>query len=108
MPTMARKVFRLVSNFQRRFWLLITCLCLVCQGLTGCAHRPSGWGFPGGQGTIDRQKSRAVVHDPFPLNDIAPEVVGGRPREFFSPQSEAVREATVPLQYRNVPSGYGY
>lgn len=62
---------------------------LLC--LAGCASRP-GWGAPWGQGSTERQKSRAVVHDPYPLNDIGPEVVGGRPREYFSPQAEPVRQ----------------
>ena len=56
----------------------------------GCATR-SGWGFPWGQGTVDRQKARAVVHDPYPLNDIGPEVMGGRPRDFMTPLPEAKR-----------------
>lgn len=59
--------------------------------LSGCASRP-GWGQAWGQGTSDRQKARAVVHDPYTLNDIGPEVVGGRPREFMNPQSEAKRQ----------------
>ena len=66
---------------------------LLCASLltaAGCAGRP-GWGFSWGQGTTERQKARATVHDPFPLNDIGPEVVGGRPREYFNPQPEAVR-----------------
>lgn len=83
-------------------WLLLACTALV----GGCAQRPRAWGFPGGQGTIDRQKARASVHDPYPLNDIGPEVIGGRPREFMIPRSEAAREANVPLQYRNLPPGY--
>lgn len=57
---------------------------------TGCASR-SGWGFPWGQGTVDRQNSRAVIHDPYPLNDIGPEVVGGRPRGYMDPLPEAKR-----------------
>lgn len=57
---------------------------------SGCASR-SGWGFPWGQGTVDAQKSRAVVHDPYPLNDIGPEVLGGRPRDFMTPLPEAKR-----------------
>lgn len=72
----------------------------------GCTHRPRAWGFPGAQGTIERQKSRATIHDPYPLNDIGPEVIGGRPREFMWPQSEAARETNVPLQYRNLPPSY--
>lgn len=87
--------------------LLVGLLILLLFPLgAGCSQRPRAWGFPGAQGTIDRQKSRATIHDPFPLNDIGPEVVGGRPREFYSPQSEAAREANVPLQYRNLPPGY--
>jgi hypothetical protein len=78
--------------------------CALLFGLAGCASRP-GWGFPGGQGTIERQKARAVVHDPYPLNDIGPEVMGGRPRGFINPQPEPVRQHNVDLQY---PSGYGY
>ena len=61
---------------------------LIC--FAGCANRP-GWGFSWGQGTTDRQKARAVVHDPYPINDIGPEVVGGRPREFYNPEPEAAR-----------------
>ena len=73
-------------------WLLC---CTVLASLAGCANR-QGWGFASGQGTIERQKARAVVHDPYPLNDIGPEVVGGRPREFVNPQAEAVRENQFP------------
>src|SRR5690606_2023045 len=55
--------------------------CVLLVSMVGCANRR--WGFPEGQGTIERQKARAAVHDPYPLNDIGPEVVGGRPREFY-------------------------
>ncbi len=72
--------------------------------ITGCANRPHAWGFPGGQGTIERQKARAAVHDPYPLNDIGPEVVGGRPREFYNPQAEVVRQRNV----ETLPPGFGY
>ncbi len=72
--------------------LLLSCAALA--SIVGCASRP-GWGFSSGQGTVDRQKARAVVHDPYPLNDIGPEVVGGRPREYFNPQSEPVRQHAV-------------
>lgn len=59
---------------------------------SGCAGRSGGWGMPWGQGTTDQQKARAVKHDPYPLNDIGPEVVGGRPREYYQPQAEPVRQ----------------
>ncbi len=67
-------------------------LSILLVGFAGCASRPGGWGMPWGQGSTERQKSRAVVHDPFPLNDIGPEVVGGRPREYSNPQAEPVRQ----------------
>jgi len=64
---------------------------LSVSSLTGCANRP-GWGIPGfGQGSVDRQSARAVYHDPYPLNNIGPEVVGGRPREYQQPLPEATR-----------------
>jgi hypothetical protein len=65
----------------------------IIVSLTGCANR-AGWGFASGQGTSARQNSRAVIHDPYPLNDIGPEVVGGRPRGFVDPQHEAKRQST--------------
>jgi hypothetical protein len=64
---------------------------MIVVSLSGCASRP-GWGFPWGQGTTERQNARAVIHDPYPLNDIGPEVVGGRPRGYFNPQHEAKRQ----------------
>lgn len=64
------------------------CTLLLCS--VGCAGR-SRWGLPWGQGSTDRQKARAAVHDPFPLNDIGPEVIGGRPREYYNPEPEAAR-----------------
>lgn len=61
---------------------------------TGCSglfdkQRWSGGTF--GQGDIARQSARAVFFDPYPFNDIGPEVVGGRPREFAVPMPEAQR-----------------
>lgn len=72
--------------------------CALLVSCAGCAGRP-GWGFSWGQGTIDRQKARAVVHDPYPLNDIGPEVVGGRPREYINPQAEPVRQNATQGQF---------
>lgn len=42
-------------------------------------------------GSLDYQRNTASLHDPFPDNDVAPEVVGGRPREFQKPLAEPVR-----------------
>lgn len=60
-----------------------------CFGSSMASKRWGGSQF--GQGDINRQKDRAVYFDPYPLNDIGPEVVGGRPREFANPLPEAKR-----------------
>jgi hypothetical protein len=60
-----------------------------CKGSQLGEHRWGGSQY--GQGSVERQKNRAVYFDPFPLNDIGPEVVGGRPREFQNPMPEASR-----------------
>ena len=80
--------------------------CLIMISIAGCANR-SGWGFPWGQGTMERQRARAVIHDPYPLNDIGPEVVGGRPRDFYNPQSEAKRaQLTRNSPINELPSSF--
>ena len=43
--------------------------------------RPN-WSSPG---TIQQQRTRAALHDPYADNLMAPEIVGGRPREFSRP-----------------------
>ncbi len=37
------------------------------------------------------QRNNAVQFDPFPQNDMGPEIVGGRPREFQKPPHEVTR-----------------
>lgn len=44
-------------------------------------------------GTIEQQRQRAAVHDPYADNHAAPPIEGGRPREFATPRSEATRSS---------------
>lgn len=60
----------------------------------GCYLTPD-FGPPG---TIARQRARAVVHDPFPNNDIAPPIESGRPLGYDRPPAEA---ASNQASYRN-------
>ena len=86
---------------------LMLALALQLLG-SGCANRPR-WGLPTGQGTVQQQNTRAAVHDPFPLNDIGPEVVGGRPRGYMNPLPEAKRnQITGPVDrpYDRLPPGF--
>jgi hypothetical protein len=55
--------------------------------LSGCYLTPN----LGPPGTIGMQRSRAVLNDPFPNNDIAPPIVGGRPLGFDRPLAEPVQ-----------------
>jgi hypothetical protein len=42
-------------------------------------------------GPAGYQRARAIQHDPYPLDDVAEPVVGGRPREYQRPVPEAER-----------------
>jgi hypothetical protein len=46
------------------------------------------WDSPG---TLSQQQQRATVFDPFANNEVGPEIVGGRPRDFQKPMNEATR-----------------
>ncbi len=46
-------------------------------------------------GTIEQQRFRSVMFDPYSDVDIGPEVVGGRPREFQRPLSQVDRNELV-------------
>lgn len=46
------------------------------------------WNFPG---TLDQQRSSAVLHDPYPDAYAGPTTDGMRPREFQRPLPEPVK-----------------
>ena len=69
-------------------------LCCGMLGTVGC-QRYQFYPYP--PGTIHEQRVRATIHDPWPDNDAAPVIEGGRPREFEKPLAEPKR---VPL-YRD-------
>ncbi len=90
--------------------VLLVCLAfsfIGCQGSQVGAKRWSGGMF--GQGSEDRQKYRAASFDPYPLNDIGPEVVGGRPRGFWNPLPEASRNQIEPkAEAKRRAMGFGW
>jgi len=69
--------------------LLVSCLLMV-----GCNLSRPNWFNPG---TIEQQQQRATIHDPYGDNDLGPEIVGGRPRDFERPAAEPAR--TQPWKY---------
>jgi hypothetical protein len=76
-------------------------MALLAAGLilfpSGCYLRP---GFREAPGTILYQRSRAVVHDPFPDNSIGPPVVGGRAFGFERPLADPARLQSISPQPR--------
>jgi hypothetical protein len=68
-----------------------TILLLLASG--GCAGNPWGLQLPrsGPQGTLEQQRSRAALHDPYPDAYAGPLSDGMRPREFQTPLPEPVK-----------------
>ena len=63
---------------------LLSVVCLISV-IAGCHLRPE-FGPPG---TIGVQRSRAVLNDPFPSDELGPEILGVRPRGFDLPEPRA-------------------
>jgi hypothetical protein len=74
---------------------MTTDTCLLLALLTaplmagGCAN--GGHPLFQAPGTIHQQRLRATIHDPYSDQDVGPEVVGGRPRDYQQPLPEPVR-----------------
>ncbi len=66
--------------------LVVSALCLVTAGCAGVS-RPS-WFFPGDAAV---QQDRARQYDPYPETEVAPAIVGGRPRSYEKPLAEVQR-----------------
>jgi len=72
--------------------VLIAAAVLVSAAGCRSAH---DWFF-GPQGTMHQQQSEALVHDPYPATEIAPEDPSVRPRDYQRPLPEPVRNNIVP------------
>ena len=65
---------------------------LAVTPLAGCRGHQF-WSPPG---PMKQQQANAVVHDPFPDNDIAPYEAASRPPSYQQPLPEPVRNRIVP------------
>jgi len=70
---------------------IAVCLTLTVVA-TGCRGRSL---FPA-VGSINQQQANAIVHDPYPLDDIAPTDLGARPPSYQQPVPEPVRNRLIP------------
>ena len=64
---------------------------LALSSLSGC----KGHQFFAPRGPMKQQQAAAVVHDPFPENDIAPYEAASRPPSYQQPLPEPVRNRIV-------------
>jgi hypothetical protein len=86
-----------------RWPLALVSICLMVTGCTAEVHRYMRFPDFMHPGWANQQRRDAIEHDPYPLNDVGPEVVGGRPREYQQPVREIERArmfATRPLAAR--------
>jgi hypothetical protein len=81
---------------------------LLATSLVGCAPEAAAlrqsFAHPG---PAAYQRAQAIQHDPYVLNDVGPEVVGGRPREYQIPVNEVDRArlvATRPVGLTPMPA----
>lgn len=72
---------------RHRLLALLMGLCLFAGA--GC----QSMGLPRlfGPGSAPYQRGVAQQYDPYPETDVAPEIVGGRPREYQQPVAEPAR-----------------
>ena len=73
---------------QKPLTLLAATLLLVPLTACSSAVKKPSFLHPG---PASFQRNNAEQFDPFPLNDLGPEIVGGRPREFQKPIDEVRR-----------------
>lgn len=83
--------------FLRAVCLLVAVLVMV---LSGCQNRK----IFGPPGTMESQRTRAMLHDPFPNDEVAPKIFGARPLGFDRPRAEASQLKLTP----NVRNGDVY
>ena len=75
------------TNMRR---IIFSCCLVVALCPVGCSRKvqkPSLFN----PGPANYQRQNATVHDPYPLNDVGPPIVGGRPRDFQVPADEVTR-----------------
>ncbi len=74
-------------------------MCTSELGLAGCtAEARQRIHFPdfAHPGPAAVQRAQAIQHDPYPLDDVGPEIVGGRPLAYQRPVNEVDRARMAP------------
>lgn len=80
------------ANDMKRQSLATLTLALATSCMLGCR----GHQMFGPPGPLQQQQASAVIHDPYPQNDIGPYEAGARPPSYQNPLPEPVRNRIVP------------
>ncbi|MCP4082653.1 MAG: hypothetical protein GY819_10645 [Planctomycetaceae bacterium] len=80
-----------------RFFQYVTVSMLPIVLVCGCNIR-SNLEAPG---DVYRQRFDAVVHDPFPSDQLGPTIEGARPLEYDRPMDQTTNLQTNPFMQRN-------
>ena len=75
-------------------------------GCTSEVHRYMRFPNLYNPGPAPYQRAEAIRHDPYPLNDVGPEIEGGRPRDYQQPVNEVERArmaTTRPIGLQPIP-----
>jgi hypothetical protein len=77
------------NSCRRLFWTLI---CTVsASGCTPEIHRYMRFPSLENPGSAPYQRAEAIQHDPYPLDDVGPPIVGGRPLGYLQSVNEVER-----------------
>ena len=85
---------------------VLLALMTLSAGCTPEIHRYMRFPDLYNPGPAPYQRADAVRFDPYPLNDVGPEIEGGRPREYQQPVNEVERAkaySTPPAGLRPIP-----
>jgi hypothetical protein len=102
-------VSRLLSMLMRAAFQLLLFVATAAASSIGCtpeAHRYIRFPDLAHPGWAHEQRGQAIEHDPYPVDDAGPEVVGGRPREYQRPLNEVERarmKAPPPIALQPIP-----
>ena len=94
------------TSSQKKCSLAVLVMVPVVTGCTAEMHRYVRFPDFMSPGWAQQQRAEAIVHDPYTLNDIGPEVVGGRPREYQQPVTEVERarmNTAPPVAFQPIP-----
>lgn len=83
------KVTAVAIVFKSRSTIIVACVLAVAAGCAPEVQRfRQYFAHPG---PAPYQRAQAIQHDPYLLDDVGPEVVGARPREYQRPLNEVER-----------------